>query len=67
MIRVLVTVIGLTLSGVAAAPAAMADGPYANCTEAHNDGRWDIPQNDPDYWDDGDRDHDGYACDSPDN
>ena len=26
--------------------------PYANCTEAHNDGRWDIPVGDEAYWDD---------------
>ena len=39
-------------------------GKYKNCTEAHQDGRWDIPQGDPDYWDRGDRDHDGIACES---
>ncbi len=43
---------------------AQAERPYANCTEAHDDGRHDIPQNDPAYWDGGDRDHDGFACDS---
>jgi hypothetical protein len=43
---------------------ASAGGPYANCTQAHADGRYDIPQDDPDYWDGGDRDHDGIACES---
>jgi hypothetical protein len=36
------------------APTASASGPYANCTQAHNDGRYDIPQGDPDYWPAGD-------------
>ena len=48
-------------AGCASAEAA---GKYKNCTEAHQDGRWDIPQGDPDYWDRGDRDHDGIACES---
>ena len=43
---------------------ASASGPYANCSEAHADGRYDIPQGDPDYWPGGDRDHDGIACES---
>lgn len=47
-----------------AAPAANANGKYANCTEAHRDGSYDIPQGDPDYWPAGDRDKDGFACDS---
>ena len=37
-------------AAIGAAPSAAADGPYANCTQAHNDGRWDILQGDPDYW-----------------
>ena len=32
------------------APLASANGPYANCTQAHADGRYDIPQDDADYW-----------------
>ncbi len=56
--------VGLTLPVVAPA----SPGPvYDNCTEAHDDGRWDIPQGDDAYWEDGDRDGDGYACDSPGN
>jgi hypothetical protein len=51
-------------ASIAGAPAANADGKYANCTEAHQDGRYDIPQSDPDYWPGGDRDKDGFACDS---
>ena len=51
--------------GVIAAPAANADaGPYTNCTAAHADGRYDIPQGDPDYVASQDRDGDGYACES---
>jgi hypothetical protein len=51
-------------AAIGAAPVANADGPYRNCGQAHDDGRWDIPQGDPDYWDGGDRDHDGIACES---
>lgn len=49
------------------APAASAEpGPvYANCTEARADGAYNIPQDDPAYWEDGDRDGDGYACEPP--
>jgi hypothetical protein len=68
MIRTLIVgvVMGAAAGAIAigGAPVALAERPYANCTEAHDDGRWDIPQNDPAYWDGGDRDHDGYACDS---
>ena len=48
----------------AAAIAAAAVGKYSNCTQAHKDGRYDIPQGDPDYWSGGDRDNDGIACES---
>lgn len=51
----------ITIGG---APIALAQGKYSNCTQAHNDGRWDIPKGDPDYWDGGDRDSDGIACES---
>jgi Excalibur calcium-binding domain len=60
-------VVATLIAGVAAigaAPLANATGPYRNCTAAHQDGRWDIPQGDPDYWDGGDRDKDGIACES---
>jgi hypothetical protein len=65
MMRVLLatalTVVGV---GVMLAPVATAERPYKNCTEAHKDGRYDIPQDDPAYWPGGDRDGDGYACES---
>lgn len=48
--------------GVSAAPAAEADPPYANCTEAPKDGRYNIPQGDPAYRPKLDRDKDGIAC-----
>lgn len=41
---------------------ALAGPPYKNCTEAHNDGRYNIPQDDPAYSSKLDRDGDGFAC-----
>jgi hypothetical protein len=35
---------------------------FKNCTEAHANGRGNIPQNDPAYCASQDRDGDGYAC-----
>jgi Excalibur calcium-binding domain len=68
MIRTLVVggIMGAAVGAavIGGAPVALAERPYANCTEAHDDGRWDIPQDDAAYWDGGDRDNDGYACDS---
>jgi excalibur calcium-binding domain-containing protein len=65
MFRVLIAAVFVCLAAaIGAAPLAQASGPYANCTQAHQDGRWDIPQDDPDYWPAGDRDHDGIACES---
>jgi hypothetical protein len=53
-------------SGIAgatlAAPVANAGGPYANCKQAHADGRYNIPKGDPDYRPALDRDNDGIAC-----
>lgn len=43
---------------------ASAAGPYKNCTAAHADGRYDIPQGDSDYVSSQDRDGDGIACES---
>jgi hypothetical protein len=37
---------------------------YTNCQEANANGVYDIPITDPDYWEEGARDKDGYACDS---
>jgi hypothetical protein len=48
--------------GVTLAPAAQADPPYANCTQAHKDGRYNIPKGDPAYSPKLDRDNDGIAC-----
>ncbi len=53
-----------TAAALGAASVANAEGPYANCSQAHADGRYDIPQGDPDYWSRGDRDGDGIACES---
>ena len=41
---------------------ASADGKYSTCGEAAADGVFNIPEGDPNYWDDGDRDQDGVAC-----
>ena len=60
MIRTII-VAAATIGG---APEAAAGGPYANCTQAHKDGRYDISPGDPDYWSAGDRDSDGIACES---
>ncbi|UMB70807.1 excalibur calcium-binding domain-containing protein [Mycobacterium paraterrae] len=48
--------------GIAAAPTALADPPYRNCSEAHADGRYNIPSTDPAYRSQLDRDQDGLAC-----
>lgn len=68
MLRISLTVGTAALALAGFAPAASAAGPvYQNCQEAHSAGVFDIPQGDPAYWLGGDRDKDGYACDSPDN
>lgn len=48
--------------GLFVAPAAQAGPPYKNCTEAHKDGRYNIPKGDPAYQSKLDRDNDGIAC-----
>ncbi len=48
--------------GIATAPSALADPPYRNCSEAHADGRYNIPSSDPAYRPQLDRDGDGLAC-----
>ncbi len=50
--------------GLGLAPVASAGPVYDNCTEAHDDGVWDIPESDDAYWSGGDRDDDGIACES---
>jgi hypothetical protein len=64
MIKAIVVAAAIVGAAIGTAPATLAAGPYANCTQAHKDGRWDIPQGDPDYWSAGDRDGDGVACES---
>lgn len=54
-------VVGATALGATTANASVY---YENCSEAHADGRYDIPEGDADYWDGGDRDQDGIACES---
>ena len=53
MIRTLVAAAFLgavtSAAAVGAAPVAIADPPYANCTEAHEDGAFNIPSDDPAY------------------
>lgn len=49
-------------AGVVLAPAVSADPPYKNCSEAHADGRYNIPQDDDAYRSKLDRDGDGLAC-----
>ncbi|MUL80504.1 MULTISPECIES: excalibur calcium-binding domain-containing protein [unclassified Mycolicibacterium] len=61
MVRLLLVAATIAVTAVGFAPVASAR-PYKNCTEAHQDGRYNIPQGDPAYWSGGDRDGDGYAC-----
>ena len=53
---------GITTGATVTAPMATASGPYRNCTEAHRDGRYNIPKGDPAYQPKLDRDNDGIAC-----
>jgi Excalibur calcium-binding domain len=48
----------------AAAPVAVAEPPYKNCSQARANGRHDIPRGDPAYVPHLDRDNDGIACES---
>lgn len=48
--------------GLDRAPETKADPPYKNCTQAHQDGRYNIPRGDPAYQQKLDRDNDGIAC-----
>lgn len=66
MVRFIAVVAAVTGLGLGLAPAASAaPGPvYANCTEAREAGDTDIPVGDDAYWEDGDRDGDGIACES---
>jgi hypothetical protein len=62
-VRIFVAAAAIAAVTVGVAPVASATQ-YKNCTEAHKDGRYDIPKGDPDYWSGGDRDDDGVACES---
>jgi hypothetical protein len=64
MFRAVLCAAALMAASVGLAPAALAERPYANCTEAHQEGVYDIPQSDDAYWSGGDRDGDGVACES---
>ncbi|MGV1089043.1 MAG: excalibur calcium-binding domain-containing protein [Mycobacterium sp.] len=59
MIAVAVFASGITMVGVA--PAAQA-APYANCTQAKNNGDCDIPSSSDKYQSKLDRDGDGLGC-----
>ncbi|MEZ0383749.1 excalibur calcium-binding domain-containing protein [Mycobacterium sp. pW045] len=48
--------------GAVLAPAVSAGPPYQNCSEAHADGRYNIPKGDEAYRSKLDRDGDGLAC-----
>ena len=61
MIAVAVVVAGI---GLGLAPTASAGPSYDTCTEAAEDGVFNIPEDSEDYWPDGDRDDDGIACES---
>ncbi|MFO7162680.1 MAG: excalibur calcium-binding domain-containing protein [Mycolicibacterium hassiacum] len=62
MFRVILTVAAVAVAVAGAAPAAAEARPYKNCSQAHADGRYNIPRDDPAYWPEGDRDGDGLAC-----
>jgi Excalibur calcium-binding domain len=63
MLRLAFAVTSLIVAAtIVGAPTASADPPYRNCKEAHADGRYNIPSNDPAYRPGLDRDGDGYAC-----
>ena len=57
-------IFGAVVAGAAAAPVAIADPPYRNCSQARADGRHDIPRGDPAYAPHLDRDNDGIACEA---
>lgn len=50
--------------GLGLAPTATAVSPYESCSEAADDGVYNIPEGSDNYWSGGDRDDDGIACES---
>lgn len=63
MRRILV-VAGLTIGTALGLPLAAEADPYANCTEAANDGSYNIPRGSPAYAPKLDGDGDGVACEA---
>jgi len=57
-----IAVAAIAGTAISTAPSTIASGPYKNCTQAHEDGRYNIPKGDPDYQSKLDRDGDGCAC-----
>lgn len=53
---------GLSFIPASLTSIAQADPPYKNCTEAHQDGVYNIKKGDPGYQSKLDRDGDGIAC-----
>lgn len=53
---------GFSFTPIPLASVAQADPPYKNCTEAHQDGAYNIKKGDPGYQSKLDRDGDGIAC-----
>lgn len=65
MVRMSLAVAALVAGlGVVLAPVATAAGPYSRCKDAAQDGVYNIPKGDPNYWPGGDRDNDGIACEA---
>jgi hypothetical protein len=54
--------VGQPMPAPRAAATALADPPYQDCNQAHADGRYSIPVNDPAYRPDLDPDGNGLAC-----
>ena len=48
--------------GLGLAPAVQQRTLYESCSEAAEDGVYNIPEDSDDYWSGGDRDDDGIAC-----
>ncbi|MBV0917953.1 excalibur calcium-binding domain-containing protein [Mycobacteroides chelonae] len=53
---------GFSLTPAPLMSVAQADPPYDNCTQAHQDGAYNIKKGDPGYRTKLDRDGDGIAC-----
>lgn len=64
MMRFIAVVAAVTGLGLGLAPTATAVSPYESCSEAADDGVYNIPEGSDNYWSGGDRDDDGIACES---